>query len=95
MEIIEEINQEEKAYSLETSQYPLRKQIADKLAPYKKLYETGYEFNEKKHNWMTSKIGTFEPEEIDTDIGNYFRTVFKLEKVFIEHPAPRELATTV
>lgn len=95
MERIEQFNEEEAAFNFELSQYPLRKQIYDKLAPYKKLYDNSTDFINKHELWMKSKVGTYDPEEIETDVGTYYRNVYKLEKVFSDTPATLNLATTV
>lgn len=95
MQRIEEFNEEEAAFGLELSQYPLRKQIFDKLAPYKKLYDNATGFIDKHELWMKSKVGSYDPEEIDTDVGTAYRNIYKLEKVFTDKPATLNLATTV
>uniref|UniRef100_A0A6P7FSH9 Dynein heavy chain 7, axonemal isoform X1 n=1 Tax=Diabrotica virgifera virgifera TaxID=50390 RepID=A0A6P7FSH9_DIAVI len=95
MEKIDSFNEEEAAFGFELSQYPLRKQIHDKLSPYKKLYDNSVEFLNKYDLWMKSRVGSFDPDEIETDVGTYYRNVYKLEKVFSEKPATLELATTV
>lgn len=95
MDKIDSFNEEEAAFGFELSQYPLRKQIHDKLAPYKKLYDNATSFLEKQDLWLNSKVGSFDPEEIDTETGVYYRNVYKLEKVFSDKPATQELATNV
>lgn len=45
--------------------------------------------------WMNSRIGSFDPEEIDQDAGAWFRMIYKLEKQFQDQPATRGLAETV
>ncbi|PSN56752.1 Dynein heavy chain 7 [Blattella germanica] len=92
---IDRFNEEEVAYGWEQSQYPLRKKLAEKLAPYKKLYENATEFIAKHDLWMNSQVGSHDPDEIDTDVGTYYRTIYKLEKVFTEQPAVHGLASTV
>ncbi|XP_031352178.1 dynein heavy chain 7, axonemal-like isoform X1 [Photinus pyralis] len=95
MERIDGFNTEEGAYGFELSQYPLRKQIHDKLSPFKKLYDLSMDFINQHHNWMTSKIGSFDPEMIETEVGTCYRNIYKLEKVFSDRPAAQELATKV
>lgn len=95
MERIDAFNEEESAFGFETSQYPLRKQIHDKLAPYKKLYDNATGFLEKNELWMRSRVGSHDPEQIETDVGSFYRNVYKLEKVFTDKPATLHLATTV
>lgn len=95
METIDAFNEEEISYGFETSQYPIRKQVFDKLVPYKKLYDNAVEFFEKYNLWMNSKVGSHDPEAIETDTGLYYRNVYKLEKLFVDRPATLRLAETV
>ena len=53
---IDQFNEEEMSFGWELSQYPKRKAIYDRLVPYKKLYDAGYDFLEKYTTWMTSKV---------------------------------------
>lgn len=95
MEKIDKINEEEAAYGWELSQYPLRKQTHDKLIPYKKLFDAGQLFMEKRELWISSQVGSFDPDDIDNEIGTIYRTVVKLEKMFGDRPATRQLAENV
>lgn len=95
MQTIDEFNEEEASFGFELSQYPLRKQIHDKLTPYKKLYDNGSEFTEKCTLWTNSQIGSFDPEDIETDVSTYFRNIYKLEKLFNEKPNTKRLAEAV
>ncbi|XP_017769725.1 PREDICTED: dynein heavy chain 7, axonemal-like [Nicrophorus vespilloides] len=95
MERIDAFNEEEVSFKLEESQYPQRKIIHDKLKPYKSLYDNAVEFTEKYELWMNSTVGTHEPEQIDQDVAQYYRTVYKLEKQFVDRPATHGLATNV
>lgn len=95
MEKIDRINEEETSYGWELSQYPLRKQTHDKLIPYKKLYDSGQDFLDSRDMWLGSQVGSFEPEEIDNEIGTTQRTVMKLEKMFGDRPQTKQLAEDV
>lgn len=95
MEKIDRINEEEAAYGWELSQYPLRKQTHDKLLPYKKLFDAGQEFMEKKELWLTSQVGSFDPDDMENEIGVIFRIVYKLEKSFGDRPITKKLADDV
>ncbi|KAF5288993.1 hypothetical protein FQA39_LY03872 [Lamprigera yunnana] len=92
---IDGFNEEETSFGWELSQYPLRKQVYDKLTPYKKLYDYGMDFITQSNTWMNSKVGSFEPDTIETEVGTCFRNIYKLEKYFSERPAPQQLATTL
>lgn len=95
MERIDAFNNEEAAFGWELSQYPLRKQIHDKLNPYKKLYDNATDFLQKYDVWMNSRVGAHDPEDIESDVGTYFRNIYKLEKVFADRAATLNLATNV
>ncbi|XP_047987651.1 dynein axonemal heavy chain 7-like [Leguminivora glycinivorella] len=92
---IDQFNQEETAFGYELSQYPKRKRIYDKLVPYKRLYDSGNDFLQRHHNWMTSKVGSFEPEDIEGDIAYYYKIIYKLEKSFQDYPEPFRLAASI
>ncbi|XP_024941329.1 dynein heavy chain 7, axonemal [Cephus cinctus] len=94
METIDRFNEEEQMFGWELSQYPLRKKIADRLSPYKKLFDAACDFLSNYNKWMESMVGSHDPEEIDTETGIAYRTIAKLEKTFGE-PAIRKLAETV
>lgn len=53
---IDQFNEEESSFGWELSQYPKRKAVYDRLVPFKKLYDAGYDFLEKHKTWMTSKV---------------------------------------
>lgn len=73
MEKIEKFNIEETSFGWENTQYPLRKEIADRLAPYKKLYDISCDFLTKYEKWTTSTVGTYNPEDIENDVSSGFR----------------------
>lgn len=70
-------------------------QVADALAPYKKLYDNCSEFLENYDKWMNAKIGTYDPEQIEQDVNMYYRNIAKLERTFVDCPAPLAIATAV
>ncbi|XP_026297252.1 dynein heavy chain 7, axonemal isoform X2 [Apis mellifera] len=94
MDTIDEFNEEEELFGWELSQYPLRKATADKLMPFKRLYDISCDFLNNYEKWMESMIGTYEPDDIDMETGTAFRTIYRLEKV-IQEPIPKSLAETV
>ncbi|KAF5288992.1 hypothetical protein FQA39_LY03871 [Lamprigera yunnana] len=94
-EIIDAFNEEETSFGFELSQYPIRKQIYDKLLPYKKLYDYSMNFITQHDKWINSKIGSYDPDVIETEVGTCYRNVYKLEKLFADKPVVQELAATV
>ncbi|XP_035712381.1 dynein heavy chain 7, axonemal-like [Folsomia candida] len=91
----DKLNKEEEMFEFEVTNYPLRKQISDKLAPYLRLYESGAEFLEKKEVWLNSQVGTHDPELIENDVMNLWRTIIKLEKSFGDVPLVKELVVQI
>ncbi|XP_034174982.2 dynein heavy chain at 36C [Osmia lignaria lignaria] len=94
MEKIDKFNEEEAAFGWEVTQYPRRKEIADQLKPFKQLFDSICDFLNKHDQWMNSMIGSFDPEQIDNDVGYAYRTIYKLEKYFQE-PDLKNLAASV
>lgn len=56
---IDQFNEEEASFGYELSQYPKRKQIYDRLVPFKKLYDASNDFLAKLHSWLTSQVFYF------------------------------------
>ncbi|XP_043259913.1 dynein axonemal heavy chain 7 isoform X2 [Colletes gigas] len=94
MEKIDKFNEEEVAFDWDITQYPRRKQIADQLKPFKQLFDAICDFLTKHDKWMNSMVGSFDPEEIENDVGYAYRTIYKLEKSFQE-PDLKNLAISV
>uniref|UniRef100_A0A3Q3KEU7 Dynein axonemal heavy chain 7 n=1 Tax=Monopterus albus TaxID=43700 RepID=A0A3Q3KEU7_MONAL len=94
-EKINEFNQEEEAYGWTVSQYPQHKKIQDKLAPFLHLYETGNDFLDQYKQWVHGPLSGVNPNKIEGDIGNIWRTMYKMEKGFTEVPKAMNIATTI
>ncbi|KAF9409411.1 hypothetical protein HW555_011235, partial [Spodoptera exigua] len=69
--------------------------LDEKLVPFKKLFDAGYDFLGKHHTWMSSKVGSFDPEDIEGDVSFYYKIVYKLEKAFADVPETHRLAVSV
>ncbi len=91
-ERIEQFNSEEEAFNYEATQYPLRLQTLNTLQPFSKLYEIGVEFTNKFKDWMEGPMQKVIPDQVEQDVGNYWRQLFKLERQFQNQPMPRKLA---
>ncbi|XP_073074509.1 dynein axonemal heavy chain 7 isoform X1 [Manis javanica] len=89
---IEQFNAEEEAFGWLPSIYPQRKKIQDGLNPYLRLYETVLDFNNKYRGWTEGPYHKVNPDQVETDVGNYWRGLYKLEKIF--HDSPNALAMT-
>ncbi|KAM4730848.1 dynein axonemal heavy chain 7 [Anableps anableps] len=94
-EKINELNLEEEAFGWPVSQYPQRKQIQDSLTPFLRLYETASDFLAQHEGWLIGPLSGVNPDEVEGDVGNYWRTLYKLEKGFSEIPNALKIARTV
>ncbi|XP_004674896.1 PREDICTED: dynein heavy chain 7, axonemal [Condylura cristata] len=89
---IEQFNAEEEAFGWLPSIYPQRKKVQDNLNPYLRLYETAVEFSGKYRAWTEGPYHKVNPDQVETDVGNYWRGLYKLEKTF--HDSPNALSMT-
>ena len=94
-ERIELFNSEEEAFGWEITQYPQRMQVFNTLQPYLKLYEIGVEFNTKHKDWMEGPMGQVVPDQVDADVQNYWRQLYKLERQFQNQPVARKMAAKI
>ncbi|XP_033097643.1 dynein heavy chain 7, axonemal-like isoform X2 [Anneissia japonica] len=94
-EKIDGFNTEEESFGWQTSSYPKRLTIINTLQPYYKLYETTVEFNNKHKNWMDGAFQDVDPDSVDADVGNYWRTLYKLEKSFNDVPNAKKIASKI
>lgn len=78
MEKIDKFNEEEASFGWDITQYPRRKQIADQLKPFKLLFDAICDFLTKQDKWLNSMIGSYNPEDIDNDVGYAFRSIYLL-----------------
>ncbi|XP_072334730.1 dynein axonemal heavy chain 7 [Scyliorhinus torazame] len=95
LEKIDQINVEEQAFGWSESQYPQRKQTSDILQPYLRLYDMTVEFNGKYKGWMEGPFSEANPDQVETDIGNYWRALYKLERTLSDSPNAFKIANTV
>ncbi|XP_044525004.1 dynein axonemal heavy chain 7 [Gracilinanus agilis] len=85
-EKIEQFNAEEEAFGWPPSNYPQRKKIQDTLNPYLRLYDMAVEFSNKFRVWTEGPYNKVNPDQVEADVGNYWRALYKLEKSFSDSP---------
>uniref|UniRef100_A0A1B0D1E5 Uncharacterized protein n=1 Tax=Phlebotomus papatasi TaxID=29031 RepID=A0A1B0D1E5_PHLPP len=93
-EKINQINEEERSYMWEESEFPLRNATYEKLVPHKNLFDAGQDFMDKYEVWMHTQVGTFEPSDIDSDVAVIYKTIIMLEKLFTHMPIVRTLGNS-
>jgi dynein heavy chain, axonemal len=91
-ERIESFNAEEEAFGWEITIYPLRNTTYNTLQPFLKLYEIGLEFTNKHKDWMDGPMNKVVPDQVDGDVNNYWRQLYKLERQFQNQPIARKMA---
>ncbi|KAK7833315.1 hypothetical protein U0070_017314 [Myodes glareolus] len=89
------INKEEELLEKEKSSFPLLQTLMVNKIPYEQLWVTAYEFSIKSEEWMNGPLLLLNAEEIAEEIGNMWRTTYKLTKSLLDVPAPRRLAENV
>ncbi|XP_060261772.1 dynein axonemal heavy chain 3 isoform X3 [Ovis aries] len=89
------INKEEELLEKEKSTFPLLQTVMTNKVPYEQLWVTAYEFSTKSEEWMNGPLFLLNAEEIAEEIGNMWRTIYKLTKTLADMPAPRRLAENV
>ncbi|XP_031730848.1 dynein heavy chain 7, axonemal isoform X1 [Anarrhichthys ocellatus] len=94
-EKINEFNLEEEAFGWPVSQYPQRKKIQDQLTPFLRLYETATAFLNQNEQWLHGPLSHVNPDKLEMDVDNFWRTLYKLEKGFNDVPKALSLSTTM
>ncbi|XP_030613861.1 dynein heavy chain 7, axonemal isoform X2 [Archocentrus centrarchus] len=94
-EKINDLNLDEEAFGWSVSQYPERKKTQEKLAPFLNLYETATDFLKQYEQWLHGPLTSVNPDKVAGDVGNYWRTLYKLEKSFSDVPNALNMVTTM
>lgn len=92
---IDSFNAEEEILKWEVTNYPLRTEVQNILKPFLRLYEITVEFNNKYREWMDGPMEKVDPESVEAEVNNQYRSLYKLEKTFDNLPAPRKIAAKV
>lgn len=95
IEKIRRINEEETSYHWQLSEYPLRQETHEKLLPFKRLFDAGQDFIEKRDFWLKSQVGSFDPVDVAQEIDKIYETVVALSQEFEEQPQPHRLAEDI
>lgn len=98
----EGINGEERMFGWGATKFDLIDKMIAKLDPYYTLWLTTFEFFDKSNKWMNQPFKDVVAEEVEEMVGDMYRKVFKLTKVFSgmssgqgEQVAPMKVAIEV
>ncbi|XP_041084991.1 dynein heavy chain 3, axonemal-like [Polyodon spathula] len=92
---LEDINKEEALLEREQSQFPLLQATMANKQPYDQLWTTAYNFHTKSEIWLNGPFLNLNAEDINEEIGNMWRTVYKLTKTLSDLPGPRRVADSI
>jgi dynein heavy chain, axonemal len=84
-------NKEEEMFGWEPTQFPVLNETSQALAPFLSLYSTSVEFQRCYHSWMTGSFLKLDPEVVENEVSNMWRSMFKLLSGFENDPAPLEI----
>ena len=94
----DEINAQETLFGWPKSKFVQVAQMQTKLDPFNKLWTITSGFSKNFSVWMNGPFSRLDPEKIDTEMGDMYRTVYKLVRLFsgavggVEYPAPLSVA---
>ncbi|KAL2299010.1 hypothetical protein Nmel_014623 [Mimus melanotis] len=91
----EGINYEEDLLGQEKTQFPLLQSIIATKEPFEQLWVTAYTFHTKSEEWMNGSLQQLNADEINDEVGNMWRTMYKLSKSFPDVPVPRRMAESM
>jgi dynein heavy chain len=77
----EDINSQEKLFGMASSKYSQVARMAAKLEPYCGLWTLAARFYDKYAGWMSGPFSKLKPEEVETEVSDAYRKVYKLSKV--------------
>ncbi|XP_074064394.1 dynein axonemal heavy chain 3 isoform X6 [Macrotis lagotis] len=95
LEEFELINKEEELLDKEKSKFPLLQVVMTNKVPFEQLWLTAYNFFIKSEEWMNGPLYTLNAEEITEEVGNMWRTMYKLTKTLSDLPGPKRVAENV
>uniref|UniRef100_A0A8C3V7F3 Dynein axonemal heavy chain 3 n=1 Tax=Catharus ustulatus TaxID=91951 RepID=A0A8C3V7F3_CATUS len=75
--------------------FPLLQSIIAMKEPFEQLWVTAYTFHTKSEEWMNGSLQQLNADEINEEVGNMWRTMYKLCKSFPDVPVPRRMAESM
>nr|KAG5713480.1 hypothetical protein BaRGS_025028 [Batillaria attramentaria] len=92
---LERLNEEEALFGWEQSEFPQLNQMFTLKEPYDKLWNTAWLFTQKNDSWMNGAFKELNSENIDQEVSDMWRTMYKLTKTFSDQAGPRRIAESV
>ncbi|KAF6029438.1 DNAH3 [Bugula neritina] len=92
---LEQINMEEKLLEFEQTAFPQVQAMFQSKDPYDKLWRTAYSFTQKHEKWQHGPFQAMNAEDIDNDVNDMWRLMYKLNKTFSDIVGPRTVADKI
>ncbi|KAK7111861.1 dynein axonemal heavy chain 3-like isoform X2 [Littorina saxatilis] len=92
---LERLNEEELLFKWDQTEFPQLNQMFQLKEPYEKLWNTAWNFHQKNEGWINGPFKALNAEEIDQEVSDMWRTVYKLTKSFNDQQGPRRIAESV
>ncbi|XP_012937339.1 dynein heavy chain 3, axonemal [Aplysia californica] len=92
---LEGLQDEERLLEWEVTEFPQLQNMFTLKEPYDKLWRTAYNFNLKSEAWTNGPFKELNSEDIENEVGDMWRSMYKLVKTFSDQQGPRHIATTV
>ncbi|KAK6187847.1 hypothetical protein SNE40_005782 [Patella caerulea] len=94
-EELDAVNEEERLLEWEQSSFPDLQLMFTMKEPYEKLWNTAYTFHQKHETWMNGAFQELNAEDIETEVSDMWRSMYKLTKTFSDQAGPRRIADSV
>ncbi|XP_046326217.1 dynein axonemal heavy chain 3-like [Haliotis rufescens] len=94
-EDLDGINEEERLLEWEQSAFPILHQMFQMKEPYEKLWNTAYNFTQRHDTWTHGSFMDLNAENIDSEVSDMWRSMYKLTKTFNDQAGPRRVADSV
>ncbi|CAG5132944.1 unnamed protein product, partial [Candidula unifasciata] len=92
---LDQLQDEQRLLEWEITPFPQLANIIQLKEPYDKLWRTAYNFYIKNEIWMNGPFQKLNAVEIEGEVGEMWRTMYKLVKTFVDQPGPRHIANNI
>nr|XP_006820578.1 PREDICTED: dynein heavy chain 3, axonemal-like [Saccoglossus kowalevskii] len=92
---LESLNKEEELLEWEPTQFPILQYMFQLKAPYDQLWNTALKFHTNFEFWMNGPFLDLNAEQVEEEVGNMWRNMYKLAKSFNDQPGPQRIANNV
>ncbi|KAK7493483.1 hypothetical protein BaRGS_00015194 [Batillaria attramentaria] len=92
---LDRLNDEEKLFKWDQTDFPALHQLMTTKEPFDRLWHTAWAFHQKHDKWLNGPFQELNAEEIEQEVGDMWRTMYKLTKTLADQPGSRRMAENV